>query len=54
MKDVYKTLDSMTIGNKYLSTQIDPETGLYKPGTKDDNQDVRAKQFFRTQVNMLE
>lgn len=53
IENFYKTLDRVQIGNPYLSTEFDQSTGFFKPGTKNNNQDIAAKKAIRQQVEYL-
>ena len=53
MDDFWKVVDKTTLASKELSTKMN-EDGTYKPGTKDDNQDLEAKRFLRQQIGHIE
>lgn len=48
-----KSLNNTVLGNKNLSSIIDGETGNYKEGTKDDNQDKEIKTLLTNQVKYI-
>ena len=54
MDDFWKTIDRTTLASKELSTQLNESGTGYKPGTKEDNQDLEAKRVLRKQVSMIE
>ena len=54
LDDFWKVIDKTTLASKELSTQLNTEGTGYKPGTKDDNQDLEAKRALRKQVSMIE
>lgn len=54
LDDFWKTINKTTLGNKHLSTQLNDDGIGYKPGTKDDNQDLEAKNFIKKQVSLIE
>lgn len=45
-------LDKRTLGNKYLSTEVD-ENGNFKQGTATDNQDLAIKQAIRQNFKLI-
>lgn len=47
-----KYVNKATLGNKYLSTDLD-ENGNNKPGTKENNQDLEIKKVINNQVQLL-
>ena len=48
-----KSLNNTTLGNKNLSSAIDTETGNYKEGTEEDNQDKEIKTLLTNQVKYI-
>lgn len=54
LDDFWKTINKTTLANKHLSTQLNDDGVGYKPGTKDDNQDLEAKNFIKKQVSIIE
>lgn len=54
MDDFWKAIDKTELASKELSTQLNESGTGYKPGTKNDNQDLEAKKILRKQINMIE
>ena len=54
LDDFWKTINKTTLANKHLSTQLNDDGVGYKPGTKNDNQDLEAKNFIKKQVSIIE
>lgn len=53
LDDFWKVIDKTTLASKELSTQLNDNGIGYKPGTKDDNQDLAAKKALRKQVDLI-
>ena len=54
MDEFWKVIDKTTLASPELSTQLNESGTGYKPGTKEDNQDLEAKRALRKQVSMIE
>ena len=53
LDDFWKTVNKTTIAPKELSTQLNDSGIGYKPGTKEDNQDLAAKKALKKQIDMI-
>lgn len=54
LDDFWKAINKTTLASKELSTQVN-ENGIgYKPGTKNDNQDLEAKKFIEYNIKTIE
>jgi hypothetical protein len=54
LDDFWKTVNKTTLASKELSTQLNDNGIGYKPGTKEDNQDLEAKRALKKQVSLIE
>lgn len=54
MDDFWKVINKTTLASKELSTKLNESGTGYKPGTKDDNQDLEAKRALKKQISMIE
>lgn len=54
MDDFWKVISKTELASKELSTQLNDSGTGYKPGTKEDNQDLEAKRALRKQISMIE
>lgn len=53
LEDFWKTVNKTTLASKELSTQLNEDGTGYKPGTKEDNQDLAAKKALRKQIDLI-
>lgn len=53
LDDFWKVVNKTTLAPTELSTQLNDNGIGYKPGTKDDNQDLAAKKALRKQVDLI-
>jgi hypothetical protein len=53
LDDFWKTVNKTTLAPTELSTQLNDDGIGYKPGTKEDNQDLAAKRALRKQVDLI-
>lgn len=51
--DFWESLEKIPLGNKKLSFNVDPTTGLYAKGTKENNQDLAIKTALRNQMKFI-
>lgn len=57
LQDLYKTIDKMTIGNKYVQGEFDREAGQikFKPATDDSsNFDTEIKSVIKHQIQLID
>lgn len=54
MDNFWKTIDKTQLASTELGTQLNESGTGFKPGTKDDNQDLEAKRFLKKQVSLIE
>ena len=54
LEDFWKVVNKTTLASKELSTQLNEDGSGYKPGTKEDNQDLAAKRALRKQIDLIE
>ena len=54
LNDFWKVIDKTQLASKELSTEINDNGVGYKQGTKDNNQDLEAKNFLRYTVKTIE
>ena len=54
MDDFWKVIDKTQLASKELGTKFSDDGLSYKPGTKEDNQDLEAHRFLRKQVSLIE
>ena len=54
MDTFWKTIDKTQLASTELGTQLNESGTGFKPGTKDDNQDLEAKRFLKKQVSLIE
>lgn len=52
--DFWKVINKTTLASKELSTKLNDSGTGYKPGTKEDNQDLEAKEFIRYNIKTIE
>ena len=53
LEDFWKTVNKTTLASKELSTQVNDNGTGYKPGTKEDNQDLAAKKALKKQIDLI-
>ena len=53
LDDFWKVVNKTTLAPKELSTTLNSDGVGYKPGTKEDNQDLAAKQALKKQVDLI-
>lgn len=53
LDDFWKTINKTTLAPKELSTHLNDNGIGYKPGTKEDNQDLAAKRALKKQVDLI-
>ena len=53
LDDFWKVVNKTTLASKELSTQVNDNGTGYKPGTKDDNQDLAAKKALKKQIDLI-
>lgn len=53
LDDFWKVINKTTLASTELSTKLNDNGIGYKPGTKDDNQDLAAKKALRKQIDLI-
>ena len=54
MDNFWKDINKTQLASTELGTQLNESGTGFKPGTKDDNQDLEAKKFLKKQVSLIE
>ena len=54
LDDFWKVINKTQLASKELSTKVNDDGIGYKQGTKDDNQDLEAKEFIRYKIKTIE
>ena len=53
LEDFWKTVNKTQLASTELSTQLNDNGIGYKPGTKEDNQDLAAKKALKKQIDLI-
>jgi hypothetical protein len=53
LEDFWKVVNKTTLASPELSTKLNDDGIGYKPGTKEDNQDLAAKKALRKQIDLI-